>query len=429
MLFKNISYVDEHLNVQKGQHMLIEANKIKYLGSQLPDAHGHDVIDGNNKLVAPGFYNAHCHIPMTLLRGYGEGLPLQRWLEERMFPYEAKMDRDAIYWASMLGALEMIKSGVVSFTDMYFTLDAIIQAVKETGLKANLSHGLSGSHTQHSFDQLTGVLDTKRLLEVVSTDDDKIIIDASLHAEYTSDQDTVSLTAAFAKKHNLRMHTHISETRFEHENCKKKHGLTPTAYLEKHGLLDQPTTAAHCVWAEEEDLEIFREKNVSVVHCISSNLKLGSGFAPIKKMHEKGVRVCIGTDGAAANNNLNMLEEIHLAALCNKGIHHDSSFLSPQEIVKMGSLNGAISQGRTDCGLIKEGYRADLIVVDMDKPHLQLLHDPLANLVFSAQSDDICMTVIDGRIVYNQGEYTGVDQEKVIFEANRCNEKILASLS
>lgn len=208
----------------------------------------------------------------------------------------------------------------------------------------------------------------------------------------------------------------------------KKHGLTPLAYFEKNGLLEVPLVAGHCVWVEDDDFNILKRNKVTPVHCMSSNMKLGSGFAPIKKMLESGIPVGIGTDGASSNNNLNMLEEIHLASLVNKGITGDPEFMSPKEIIKLATVNGALSQGRTDTGSIQVGNKADIIVFDMDKPNLQPIFDVLSNIVYSASSEDICLTMIDGKLVYKDGEFINIDSEKVIYKSNAIKDRILEEL-
>ncbi len=429
MLFKDITIVDEAYNILSNVNLVTEKDRISYIGKELPKVYQGDVYDGKNKVLMSGFYNAHCHIPMTLLRGYGEGLSLQSWLFDKVFPFEAKLTGEDCYWGTMLGAIELIKSGVMSFTDMYFYIEDIIRAVDESGLKGNITHGASFNSILPNFHDLKSYKDTERLAKVYNKDkNSRIKIDASLHAEYTSNEGFVRQVAEFAKDSNLIVQVHVSETKREHQECKERHGLTPTAYFEKCGLLDQPVVAAHCVWVEDEDLDIMKRRNVIPAHCISSNLKLGSGFAPIKKMLDKGIIVAIGTDGASSNNNLNFMEEIHLASMVNKGVNQDPEFLPPSQILKIATENGALSQGRTDCGIIKVGNKADLIIIDMDKPHLQPVFDVLANVVYSAQSDDICLSMIDGKVVYKDGVFTSIDTERVIYESNRIKDRILSQL-
>jgi 5-methylthioadenosine/S-adenosylhomocysteine deaminase len=429
MLFNKISVVDDSFSLRRDMYLVTNGSRIEYIGKEKPLNYEGEVYNGENKVVLPGFVNNHCHVPMTLLRGYGEGLPLHRWLTEKMFPFEAKLTGEDIYWGSLLGIAEMVKSGVVSFTDMYFEIELMAQAVSESGIKVNLSHGLSYNSKKPSIFELQGYKDTERMLDIASRDKTgRLKIDIGLHAEYTSRESLVREVAHYARERNLIVHTHLSETQGEHDNCKLKYGKTPAEYFAECGLFDQPTTAAHCVWVEDSDIEIIKSKGVVPVHCPSSNMKLGSGFAPIKQMIEAGIPVTIGTDGASSNNNLNMVEEIYLAAMINKGSTQDPEFMYPAQLLKLATINGAWAQGREDCGSIKVGNKADLVVFDMDKPHLQPVFDELANILYSGQSDDICMTMIDGQIVYKDGEYKTIDIEKVMHKAVGIKERILSEL-
>lgn len=429
MLFKNISYVDESFKTQTGS-ILVKDGKIDWIGKDAPADYNGEVYNGNNKILLPGFFNIHCHVPMVLLRGYGEGLPLQRWLNEKVFPFEDKLDPDAMYWGGLMGMAEMIKSGAVSFTDMYFFLEAIAKAVDECGLKANLTNAaLAFSDDAKYMDNRAGK-ETKWLCGHVKTlKHDRIRCDAGLHAEYTSNPNMVRQVSEFAVENNLRMQVHVSETASEHSGSKERRdGLTPAAHLAKHGLFDVPTTAAHCVFVEDSDIEILREKNVTVAHCPSSNLKLGSGIARVWEMHQKGVNVGIGTDGASSNNNLNVLEEVNLASILQKGANQDPMCMDASSTLKMATLNGAKSQGRDDCGCIKAGNRADLVVYDLDKPHLQPVFDALANVLYAAQANDVCMTMVDGKVLYKDGELLTIDIEKVVAEAKNAQQKALSQL-
>ncbi len=429
MLFKDITILDEDFKIQENINLITQGDKISYIGKDLPQGYRGEIYNGKNKVLLPGFFNTHSHIPMTLLRGYGEGLPLQRWLFEKMFPFEARLKPSDCYWGSLLGAMEMIKSGVVSYSDMYFNIEDIIRASKDSGLKANISHGTSSNPNNPNFKDSIAYKDTERMLEAVKKEaSDKIKIDIGLHAEYTSNENLVRQVAAYAKEKNLIVHTHISETLSEHESCKEKYGLTPTEYFEKCGLLDNKVIGAHCVWIENEDFQIIKEKGLSPIHCVSSNLKLGSGFAPIKKMMDMGIEIGIGTDGASSNNNLNILEEMHISSLLIKGINRDPQVMSPKEIIKIATINGARSQGRYDTGCLKVGNKADIIVFDMDKAHLQPIFDVLSNIIYSASGDDISLNMIDGEIVYKNGEFMTIDKEMVIYKSNEIKDRILKEL-
>lgn len=430
MLFNDITVIDGNYKAREHQFLLTEGKTITYLGAVPPAGYTGEVYNGINKAAMPGFFNAHCHVPMSLIRGYGDGLPLHRWLNERMFPFEALLTPDDMFWGALLGISEMLASGAVSFTDMYMEMDGISRAVEEAGIKANLSHGCSVFAEGVHFADVNGWKGVHYLMDYVkAAKHDRIIGEASLHAEYTSTDTLACEIAAFAKENGLHLHTHVSETKKEHEECKARHGgKTPAQWMEACGLFDVPATAAHCVWAEPCDFEILARHGVSAVHCPSSNLKLGSGIAPVRKMQEAGVRVCVGTDGAASNNNLNMLEEVNLASILQKGTEHDPLFLGSQALLELACKNGAAAQGRANCGSLEVGNRADIVIYDLDKPHLQPVFDVLSNLLYSAQSGDICLSMIDGAVVYQNGCFTGIDIEKVLFHANRIKNEKLAKL-
>lgn len=429
MLFRDITLIDENYTAKAHKNILVENGLIKAITDEIPKDYMGEIYDGQNKIAAPGFFNSHCHVPMSLLRGYGEGLPLHRWLEERMFPFEALLSEEDIYWGSLLGISEMLASGVSSFTDMYFHMSAVARAVTESGIKANLCYGTSaGPEGDCTVDISTRFAGTQELMQFAKTTGGRIIADAGLHAEYTSGPLLGRAVAEFAKENHLRLHLHLSETQKEHEESKERHGMTPAKWFASLGLFDVPVNAAHCVWVEPEDIALMAEYGVTAVHCPSSNLKLGSGFAPLPALRAGGVRVAVGTDGAASNNNLNMLEEVNLAALVQKGVWRDPLFLSMSDVFEMACYNGALAQGRADCGVIKVGNRADIIVYNTDVPHMQPVIEPVSNILYSAQQGDIVLNMIDGKVVYKNGEYTAIDIEKVKYHAKHIAADKLSQL-
>lgn len=431
MLFQNIALLDQTYALRMHQYVATQGKTITYIGDQPPDSYDGEMYDGQNKIMLPGFFNLHCHIPMTLIRGYGEGLPLHRWLQERMLPFESLMNAEDMYWGAMLGMAEMLRSGAVSFTDMYMKVEGILRAVDQAGMKANLCNAAIGFDDDARFVGSGEWKDTRTIREFAKTaGHDRILPEVGLHAEYTTRERMVRDVAEFAAAKNLRIQLHLSETRSEHEECKQRHaGKTPTQWFAHCGALDVPVTAAHAVHVEEEDLAILAEKGVTVAHCPSSNLKLGSGIARIDRMIEKGVAVGIGTDGAASNNNLNMLEEITLASMLQKGISGNPVVFGPAQMLEMACKAGAHAQGRADCGVLRTGYRADLIVIDLHKPHLQPVFDPLANVFYSAQAEDVCLTMVDGKVLYRDGAYTTIDIEQVLFHAARIKQEKLVQLN
>lgn len=429
MLFTHIDYVDADFQNVRDGFLLVEGSRIAYLGKEKPRDYDGPCYDGRGKLAMPGFFNTHCHVPMTLIRGYGEGLPLDRWLFERMFPFEAKLDGEAVYWGALLGIAEMISSGIVSFNDMYFFLSDIARAVEESGIKANISQGLSSQDESQRLADNKGYKEGLELLDIIKgSDHDRIAFDVGLHAEYTSCEGFVRQVADYAREGGHRVQVHLSETEKEHKEGIERRGKTPAAFFKDCGLLDAPTTAAHCVAVDEADLEILREKRVTVAHNPSSNLKLGSGVAPVLEMQRRGIQVTIGTDGAASNNNLNGLEEVNLASILQKGVHRDPMAMGVETTLRMACRNGALSQGRKDCGALAEGNRADIVIYDMDKPHLQPVFDPAANVLYAAQASDVCLTMVDGKTLYKDGEFLTMDIERVKGRCREIKEKILREL-
>lgn len=429
MLFKDITLIDEHYKALPHANILVEDGRIAAITAEPPADYTGEVYDGQNKIAAPGFYNVHCHVPMSLVRGYGEGLPLHRWLTERMFPYEALLSEEDVYWGALLGISEMLASGAASFTDMYFHMAHVARAVTESGIKANLCHGASAAGGEDcAYKETPGYDATLALMEASRHTGGRILADAGLHAEYTSGPRLCREVADFAREHNLRVHLHLSETQKEHEEAKVRRGMTAAKWFAENGLFDMPVNAAHCVWVEPEDIALIAERGVTAVHCPSSNLKLGSGIAPLKEMRAAGVRVGVGTDGAASNNNLNVLEEVNLAALVQKGVRMDPLFLSMEDIFGMACQNGALAQGRADCGAIKVGNKADIVVYDTDAPHMLPVIDAASNVLYSAQQGDIVLNMVDGKVVYKNGQYPFIDMEKVKYHARRIAGEKLAQL-
>lgn len=429
MLIKDITILNKEMQPVDHVNVLVDKDRFAYVGTEEVKEYTGTVVDGRNKLMMPGFYNTHCHIPMTLTRGLGEGLSLNDWLTKKMFPFEGEMTGEDCYYGALLGAMELVSGGCVSISDMYFNILDIARAIDQSGMKANIAHGLSSSDPGQKPESLKGWKDTLALLEQSGTGDGRIKVDVGLHAEYTSTEPLVRAVAGLAGDLGLAVHTHISETQKEHEECKQRHdGLTPVQFLDRCGIFDNPVLGAHCVWLEDRDREILAAKKATISHCISSNLKLGSGVAPISSYMEQGINTVIATDGAASNNNLNVMEEMHLASLSAKGAFLNPKAMPPEQVLKMASVNGAMAQGREDCGVIEAGKKADFVILDLDRPHLLPIHNVAANIVYSAQSSDIYMTVIDGKTVYKDGRFLTIDRERVQFECVKRVNRICGRL-
>ncbi|MEG0873763.1 MAG: amidohydrolase [Clostridiales bacterium] len=419
MLLKDISILNEDFEIKDHYYLGIKGRKIEYIGTKMPEDNFGEIFEGKDKLVMPAFYNAHAHTPMTILRGYGENMILQDWLFKKIFPFEAHLNEESVYYAALLGIGEMFRGGCVAATDMYKHGESIAKAFIDSGAKVNLSIGTICLDDSSYYDIKDYAENEHLFAQYHQSQNQRIKIDMSIHGEYTSSPKVVAEVADYAQKKGSRIQVHISETEAEHLECIERHGKTPVGYFNDLGLFDMPTTAAHCVWISPEDMEILAEKGVFVGHCPVSNLKLASGFADIPTMLKKGVSVALGTDGAASNNNLSMLEELKIFALIHKGNQKNPLLITPQEALFTATRSGALSQGRDDCGLVKEGFCADLAVIDMNKPHLVPKEHILSHLVYSAQDSDVFMTICDGKIVYCDGKYPTMDMEKIMAEVNK----------
>lgn len=429
MLIKNITLIDENFQVQENRYVGIDDERITYISKEVPKQDFGRVYDGTGKLLMSGFVNTHAHSPMTLMRGYGENLALQDWLNQKIFPFEDKLTGDAVYWGTLLAMAESIRFGIVSTTDMYYFSEDMIRAIDESGAKNNISRSI----TCFDDSDLWSLQSAKEMKSIYETYHNaaggRIKVDMSIHAEYTSTPKIVQQLAEYTQSIGTNMHVHLSETKLEHEECKQRHGMTPAAYFNKLGLFETPTTAAHCVWLEDEDFTILREKGVTAASNPVSNMKLASGVCNVPKLLESGINVSLGTDSVASNNSLNFIEEIKFLACAAKERLKDPTAVTPKQALRAATLAGAISQGREDCGSVKEGNKADLIVIDISGPHMQPAHDLINNLVYSASGSDVVMTMADGKILYENGQYTTIDIEKTIHEANRATKGILEALS
>ena len=426
MLFKNITILDEKLNPVENQYVGVIEDKIEYIGKIFPDNYNifGESYDGKGKLLMSGFVNSHAHSPMTLMRGYGENLLLKDWLEKKIFPFEALLTGEDAYYGTLLAMAESLRYGIVSTTDMYYFSEDMIRGILESETKNNISRSIV-NFTGEDFWSLEGAKEMKALYDNHHGEaNGKILVDMSLHGEYTSDAKTGRALAEYTKKIGANMHLHLSETKFEHEECIKKRGKTPTAYFADLGLFDTKTTAAHCVWVSEEDMDIFKEKGVTVACNPVSNLKLASGVCNVPRLLGKGINLAIGTDSVASNNSLNFIEEIKMFSIAPKMQFHDPTKVTPSEALYAATRGGALGQGRNDSGLLAKGFKADLIVLDISKANMKPVHNILNNLVYSASGSDVVLTMVDGKVLYREGEYSTIDVEKVVFEVERAAERI-----
>ncbi len=414
ILFENITLLFENGAVSNHAYLMVENEKIAYIGHEKPEGTFDRVIAGENKLLCPGFYNCHTHAPMTLFRGYAENLPLSRWLNEKIFPAEDRLHPKAVYAATMLSCAEMIKGGTISFSDMYFFCDEITKAAIETGMKANISRSLVSFDEHATAEQDSRFADAKELYKNYhNAANGRIKIDMSLHAEYTNKRATCRYVSDFAAEHRIPIQLHLSETKSEHEECIARNGVTPTRFFEECGVFRVPVSAAHCVHVSDEDIELLSKYGVTAVHNPASNLKLGSGVMRLSEMKKAGINIALGTDGSASNNTVDIMKEAYLAAILQKGITGRTDELDSAYFVSMMTENGAKVQGRTDCGKLAIGYRADLVMLDMDMIHTLPVYQPCDSFLYCTNSSNVVMTMVDGNILYENGEFKTLDIEKV----------------
>ncbi len=420
--------MNSNLDVYNG-FLHIEGDKIKQIGEGLPDTIDKDttLVDLNGKWVLPGLINTHGHTGMSLLRGYSDDLPLESWLKEKMWPMEAKLDKESVKAASSLAILEMMKTGTTTFLDMYHIfLDEIANLVDESGLRAVITRGMIGLCSE--VEQLA------KLDEAVSfatnwrgQADGRIQTMLSPHAPYTCPPSFIEMIVEKAKENELPIHIHLSETKKEVEDHIAQYGIRPVEHLLSLGVFSMPTLIAHGVHVNDEEIDILASNNVAVSHNPMSNLKLGSGIAPIPKMIKQGVLVALGTDSVASNNNLDVFQELRMAALIHKGNTYNSTVITATEALQFATVNGAKALQNNNIGSLTEGNEADFITIDPSKhPHLQPKEHIISHIVYSASGADVCDVYVKGKQLMKDRNCLTVDEERIIFEANKQYNRIQA---
>ena len=417
ILFTNVTAVtmDPAAPILKNAFVAVEGTRIAYAGPARPAGSFEREIDCAGKVMLPGLINAHTHIPMTILRGYGGGCSLQTWLNDYIFPAEAKLDDRCVSIGTQLGLCEMIANGVTCIADMYMRTGVIAREVVNAGLSANLSCGglYFGDPKDFSEDTCNDCRNQRVLTEQWHNyNGGQILVDASIHAEYTSSAPLWQWMADYAQKHDLGMHVHVSETKSEHADSISRNGLTPIQALDRYGVWENGAIAAHCVWVSGQDMEIMAKKHITAVHNPVSNLKLASGVARVGLMQEKGVNVALGTDGVASNNNHDLFEEIKLASLLQKGVNLDPVAVPAHKALEMATVNAAKAL-RRNTGVIAAGRTADLILLNFEDVNLFPCHDVEENLVYSARGNNVCMNMARGKVIYENGVFHTLDVERI----------------
>ncbi|MDE5616685.1 MAG: amidohydrolase [Clostridia bacterium] len=377
-------------------------------------------INAKGNLLMPSFKNSHAHSPMVFLRSYADDMSLSDWLFKQVFPREAKLTPDDCYWLTKLAILEYLSSGISVASDMYFHLESIADACVDCGFRNVILEGITDGNKPDLYKKLQWGMDT------LDGKGGLVEYRLGLHAEYTNSEECIKMLAGFAKENKMPVYTHLCETKKEVDECVARHGKTPGEYLSDMGLFDYGGVAYHFVHPSEKDIKALRERNVSVVTCPASNLKLASGIAPIHRLVKEGFNVAIGTDGAASNNALDMFREMFLATGLQKGTLGDPAVVSGDSVLDMATVNGAKAMGLQGFDGLEIGQNADIVMIDLHKPNMQPLNNIAKNLVFAGSKSNVAMTIVAGKILYENGEYSiGEDADKIYSQCNKITDRIL----
>ena len=424
----NIATLNASFEVIENGELLIENGKIKALGKSLDYESAH-VIDAKGQWVMPGFVNTHTHLPMTIFRGLADDLPFEQWLHKKIWPAEQKfLNKESIRIGSELGILEMIQGGTTTFNDMYFFSNDIAEVVASAKIRGFVGESVVDFKT-HTYSNLEEAIELNKTLYDNYKDHPFVRPSISAHAPYSCSAETVQEVKRFADERNLIYNIHISETQEEVDNAIVKFGKRPVEYLNDLGVLDEKTVGAHCVFLNEEEIEIYRAAGSTVSHNPSSNLKLACGFAPIHDFLKAGINVAVGTDGAASNNNTDMIEEMRLSTLIHKGTYNDPTVLNAKTSLRMVTQNGAKAVGmEKQLGSLEVGKLADIIFIDLNKPRTTPMYDVHSTLVYAAHSGQIQSVMINGEMVMKDKELLTIDENRVRAEAQALAEKIKAEI-
>lgn len=377
-------------------------------------------IDLNGNLLMPAFKNAHTHSAMTFARSLADDLPLQPWLYDMIFPMEAKLNESDIYTLSRLAFLEYLSSGISACFDMYYYPEAMAKASVDAGFRTVMCGAVN------NFKESVSLLD--EYYQKYNSYDELISYRLGFHAEYTTSKELMNGIALLAEKHEAPVFTHSSETKSEVEGCLERYGKTPTELFEELGLFNYGGGGFHSVWMSENDLEIYKKHGIWAVINAGSNSKLTSGIAPLEKMQKAGINTAIGTDGPSSNNALDMFREMYLAAVTQKLKTSDAAACDAAELLKSATVGGAHCMGLYNCDIIDTGKKADLTVIDLHRPNMQPINNIIKNIVYSGSKENVKLTMINGKILYENGEFIGTDIEKIYYEAQKITDRLKSTL-
>jgi 5-methylthioadenosine/S-adenosylhomocysteine deaminase len=431
LLIKNARFItmdDAQPYISEG-YMVVVGDRIADIAAGLPptDQSYDETIDGKGKLYMPGLVNTHCHAAMSLLRGYGDDLALQVWLQEKMWPNEAKFGAEGVRVGTSLSIVEMIKSGTTTFVDMYDHMDEVAKAVEVSGMRACLTRGVIGNWCPEEVAQAKLKDATEFARNWHGRAEGRITTMMSPHAPYTCSPSYIEQIVGIATDLNLPIHTHMSETKREVDENEAEYGSRPVEHLRKLGFFDRPALVAHAVHLTDEEIAILKQYDVRVSHNIGSNLKLASGVARVPELLAAGVKVSLGTDSSASNNNLDMFEEIRLAALIHKGVSGDPTAVPANEALRMGTLVGAQSIWLDEVGALKSGMKADFIALNIEQAHFYPQSDYISHIVYAAAGQDVSDMCVDGRFIMKNRELLTMDEERIRAEAEQQFQRLMRS--
>ncbi len=420
--------MSEKMEVIENPAIGVKDGKILFIkkGEHLPEYSAKEILDASGSIVMPGLINTHIHSPMTCFRGLADDLPLMEWLNNYMFPVESRhVNREMVYDGAMLAIAEMILSGTTTFSDVYFYESSVARAAIDSGIRALSTQGIIDFPAPDNLEPSRKIEIAEKFIEKWTGVSPLIAPALACHTPFTCSTETLTVIKGVARKANLPYMIHLAETRDEIKIVKERYGMTPVRYLHSLGILDNLTIAVHCVCIDQEEIDILADYGVKVSHNPESNMKLASGVAPIPKLLEKGVTVGLGTDGCASNNNLDMFTEMDTAAKIHKAVTLDPTVMDAKTVLRMATIEGAKVLGLEDkIGSIEAGKCADIIILDMQKPHLTPLYNYYSQIVYSASGSDVSTAIIDGKVVMKERRLFTMDIDSVMKKVRKIAETI-----
>lgn len=425
ILIKNALILNPNNFINKPQDILIENDLISEISDEITDENVDKIIDAKEKILLPGLVNTHTHLSMTLFRGLADDLSLDEWLNDNIWPVEANLNGYYCYIGALLGAIELIKSGTTTFSDMYFYMEDVAKAVEESGIRAVLSYGMIDFGDEEK--RKAEIEENLQLYRNChNTADGRIKVFFGPHSPYTASEELLKEVRKLADENNIGIHIHVSETQKEIDDVSAEKGLRPFEYLDSIGFLGPDVVCAHSVWLSDNEIEIIKEKDVKISHNPCSNMKLASGIAPVSKLLENDICVAIGTDGASSNNNLDLIEELKTASLLQKVATLDPKVLTSDESLAMGTINGARALGLEDeIGTVEVGKKADLILIDTNSANMVPDSSNLSsNIIYSANGSNVDTTICNGQILMENRKLTTLDEQDIYKKAKEALDEL-----